>query len=45
MAEDVSVLTDTMDMKIDALNVELKVLKRAVGSGQWHIQGPTDPLR
>ncbi|KAG8380919.1 hypothetical protein BUALT_Bualt06G0066700 [Buddleja alternifolia] len=32
MGEDLSLLTDVMDLKIDAINTELSVMKRAVGS-------------
>ncbi|KAG8372953.1 hypothetical protein BUALT_Bualt12G0120700 [Buddleja alternifolia] len=45
LAEDISILTDAVDMKLDAVNVEISVLKRATGSVVSGDGGPSSKLR
>ncbi|KAG8373421.1 hypothetical protein BUALT_Bualt11G0022500 [Buddleja alternifolia] len=45
LAEDISILTDAVDMNLDAVNVEISVLKRATGSVVSGDGGPSSKLR
>ncbi|KAG8377001.1 hypothetical protein BUALT_Bualt09G0122800 [Buddleja alternifolia] len=45
LAEDISILTGAVDMKLDAVNVEISVLKRATGSVVSGDGGPSSKLR
>ncbi|KAG8371592.1 hypothetical protein BUALT_Bualt13G0104000 [Buddleja alternifolia] len=45
LAEDINILMDAFDMKLDAVNVEISVLKRATGSVVSGDGGPSSKLR